>query len=81
MPEFSGDFIIRKNISLNSFTIQMGVGSTTQSTSIGSSMFVLPTGWSSNAGDILEDNENVDGRMVVNYAGITTTLSSSKCFN
>ena len=77
MPEFSGDFIIRKNISLNSFTIQMGVGSTTQSTSIGSSMFVLPTGWSSNAGDILEDNENVDGRMVVNYAGITTTLSSS----
>ena len=76
MPEFGGEFIVRENLNLTSFTINLGVGATTEPVSTGTSMFALPTGWTSNAGDIDEDSQILTGRASVCYAGITTTLSS-----
>ena len=40
-------------------------------------MFALPEGFASNSGNITIENENLNGRMVPTYAGITTTLSST----
>ena len=76
MPEFDGEFIIKKDESLTSFSFNLGIGVTDQPVAMGSSMFVLPTGWTSNAGTLGEKDSSVNARMVSNYAGITTTLSS-----
>ena len=40
-------------------------------------MFALPEGFASNSGNITIENENLNGRMVPTYAGITTTLSNT----
>jgi len=75
MPVFTGDFIIRENKSLTSFTVDVGVGATTSKVAIGSSMFALRGGFTSNDGEIKTINESLNGRMAPIYAGITTTLS------
>ena len=75
MPVFTGDFIVKQNKTLNSFTVDVGVGATISRIAIGSSMFALRGGFTSNDGDINPLSENLNGRMSAIYAGITTTLS------
>ena len=40
-------------------------------------MFALPEGYTSQAGNVTVNNENLDGRMTTQYAGVTTTISGS----
>jgi hypothetical protein len=73
---FNGDFVI-KNVGVgvtNSFTINVGTSAATPSTS--GTIFVYPTGYTSNGGNVLPTNENLAGRLEPEYAGITTTVSS-----
>ena len=70
---YTGEFIVTKNISLTSFNVRIGV-STSAPTATGT-LFVYRQGFTSNEGVITRDNENLNGRMVPTYAGITTTLS------
>ena len=76
MPYFDGDFIVKQNEGLNSFTINVGTG-LTQPVAAGSTMFALPNGVTSNDGVSTLEDESLNGRMVPTYAGITTTLSST----
>ena len=76
LPAFNDEFIVKQNISLTSFTLTVGVAATTSTVAAGSSMFVLRGGVTSNDGIPTLDNEQLNGRMVPTYAGITTTLSS-----
>ena len=39
-------------------------------------MYAYPEGFTSNGGNVTTDDENLDGRMVATYAGITTSLAS-----
>jgi hypothetical protein len=71
---YNGEFIVTKNISLTSFNVRIGV-STSAPTATGT-LFVYREGFTSNEGVITRDNENLNGRMVPVYAGITTTLSA-----
>jgi hypothetical protein len=71
---YNGEFIVTKNISLTSFNVRIGV-STSAPTATGT-LFVYRDGLTSNEGVITRDNENLNGRMVPVYAGITTTLSA-----
>ncbi len=71
---YNGDFVVKENISLNSFSVNIGVG-TTAPTATGT-LYAYREGVTSNGGVITLDNENLNGRMIANYAGITTTLSS-----
>jgi hypothetical protein len=73
--QYNGDFIVTQNISLNSFSVNIGVGTTAPSAT--GTLFAYREGVTSNGGVITVENENLNGRMVVPYAGITTTLSSS----
>ena len=73
--QYNGSFIVTKINSLTSFEAQLGV-STVAPTATGT-IFALPEGFTSNDGNITVENENLDGRMIPTYAGITTTLSSS----
>jgi hypothetical protein len=73
--QYNGSFIVTKINSLTSFEAQLGV-STVAPTATGT-IFALPEGFTSNDGNITVEDENLDGRMIPTYAGITTTLSSS----
>lgn len=71
---YNGDFIVKENISLNSFSVTIGV--TTSAPTATGTLYAYREGITSNGGIITTENENLNGRMVTNYAGITTTLSA-----
>ena len=73
--QYNGSFVVTKVNSLTSFEAQLGV-STIAPTATGT-IFALPEGFTSNSGNITIDDENLDGRMVPTYAGITTTIANS----
>jgi hypothetical protein len=73
--QYNGSFVITKVNSLTSFETQLGV-STVAPTATGS-IIILPEGFTSNNGNITLEDENLNGRMVPTYAGITTTISNS----
>ena len=69
---YNGDFVVTENVGLTTFTLKVGVG-TTAPTATGT-LYGYREGYTSNDGVITVDNENLNGRMVPTYAGITTTL-------
>ena len=71
---YNGDFIVKNIIGLTSFTAAIGVGTTTPATGTAR---VLKPSLTSSGGVVTGDDENLDGRMMYNYAGITTTLSAA----
>ena len=73
--QYNGSFIVTKINSLTSFEVQLGVSTLAPSAS--GTIFALPEGFTSNDGNITVENENLSGRMIPTYAGITTTISSA----
>jgi len=71
---YNGDFVVKNIIGLTSFTAAIGAGTVTPATGTAK---VLRHSLSSNGGFVTGDDENLDGRMTYNYAGITTTLSAA----
>ena len=75
---FSGDTynkecVIVDTPSLTSFVVNLGVGTASPSAGTG---YAYRLGYASNDGVITNNRENTSGRMVTEYAGITTTLLS-----
>jgi len=70
---YVGDFVVKENISLNSFSVIIGV--TTSAPTATGTFYAYREGVTSNGGVITKEDENLNGRMITNYAGITTTLS------
>jgi hypothetical protein len=71
---YNDEFIVTENLGLNSFSVRIGV-SPSAPTATGT-LFAYREGLTSNEGVITRENENLNGRMIPTYAGITTTLSS-----
>ena len=71
---YNGSFIVTQNVNLTTFIVNIGV-STSAPTATGT-LFAYHEGLSSNDGVITRENENLNGRMIPTYAGITTTLSA-----
>jgi hypothetical protein len=69
---YNGDFVIAKNVGLSTFIIDVGISTNIPSTS--GTKYVYREGFTSNDGVISKENENINGRMIPTYAGITTTL-------
>ena len=72
---YNGDFIVQENVNLTSFTVYVGTASSVPPYS--GTGYVYREGITSNDGTISAENESINGRMVPNYAGITTTLSAN----
>jgi len=72
---YNGNFIIKKINDLTSFDVNIGVGTTTPSTS--GTIYVYRHGVASAGGNITVENENLGGRQILEYAGITTTISAA----
>ena len=71
---YNKDFIVTRNTDLNNFVINVGVATISPSTS--GTIYVYRNGVTSNEGNVTIENENIGGRQIVEYAGITTTLSA-----
>jgi len=71
---YNGEFVVTENLGLNSFSVRIGV-STSAPTATGT-LFVYREGLTSNEGVITRENENLNGRMIPTYAGITTVITS-----
>ena len=71
---YNGDFVVTKISSLSTFIVDVGISTNIPSTA--GTIYAYRQGFSSNDGVISKDNENLSGRMVSVYAGITTTLLS-----
>ena len=71
---YNGDFIVTEILSLTSFSVRIGTGDTAPTAT--GTIYAYREGITSNGGVITADNENLNGRMVPSYAGITTTLSA-----
>jgi hypothetical protein len=71
---YNGSFVVTENVGLTTFIVNIGV-STIASSPTGT-LFAYREGLTSNEGVITRENENLNGRMIPTYAGITTTLSA-----
>jgi hypothetical protein len=71
---YNGDFVVKKINSFTSFNINVGVGTVIPSTS--GTIYAYRYGVASSGGNVTVENENLGGRQVAEYAGITTTLSA-----
>ena len=72
--QYNGSFVVTKNISLSSFAVNMGTGTTNPTAS--GTIYAYREGFTSNDGVITENDENLNGRMTPVYAGISTQLSA-----
>jgi len=72
---FNNHFVIKAVGTTTSFTINPGTSTTSRST-LGT-IFTHPPKYSSSGGNIVPTTEDTSGRLVAEYAGITTTLSSA----
>jgi len=71
--QYNGSFVITKVNTLTSFEAQLGVADAAPTAT--GTIFALPEGFVSQNGTVTVNDENLAGRMVVPYAGITTTIS------
>ena len=74
---YNGSFVVTEIVGTGGtgFSVRIGVGTTAPE--VAGTLFGLRDGLSSNDGVITTDNENLNGRMIPTYAGITTTLSAA----
>jgi len=74
---YNGSFVVTEIVGTGGtgFSVRIGVGTTAPE--VAGTLFGLRDGLSSNDGVITADNENLNGRMIPTYAGITTTLSAA----
>ena len=73
---YNKDFAVKQNTNLTTFVLNIGV-STTPSGAAAGTLYVYRNGVEANYGNITDINENIAGRQVTEYAGITTTLSAT----
>jgi len=73
--QYNGSFVVTKVNSVTQFEANLGVGTLAPTAS--GTIFALPEGMTSQDGAVTVENENLSGRMIPTYAGITTTISSS----
>jgi hypothetical protein len=71
---FNSTFVVNSVVGVNTFTIFTGVSSA--NVSYTGTPYIYRQGASSNGGTIGKNSENLGGRMVTNYAGITTVIDA-----
>ena len=72
---YNSDFLVRKINSLTQFETYIGIGTTAPATTGTKRIFIK--GFVAQGGTLTAENENISGRLVTQYAGITTTLSGA----
>jgi len=71
---YNGSFTVKEVVGLSTVTLNIGVG--TESPSATGDIFLFKEGFASQSGVTNINDENIGGRMVSIFAGITTTLNA-----
>ena len=71
---YNGDFTVKEVVGLSTVVLNIGVG--TQAPSATGDIFLFKEGFTSQGGNTNPNDENLSGRMIPFFAGITTTLSA-----
>ena len=71
--QWNGDHIVKKIVGLSTFTAQVGIATTTAGIS---SATIYRQIFNAQGCIVNQEDENLGGRQVLQYAGITTTISS-----
>ena len=74
-PLYRGNYIVKKVNDQTSFNVSIGIGTTVPDAT--GTMYAYKFGFASAGGNVSVTDENLAGRQVSEYAGITTTLSSA----
>ena len=72
---YRGDFIVKKINDQTSFNVSIGIGTTSPDAT--GTMYTYKFGYASAGGNVSDTDENITGRQIPQYAGITTTLSAA----
>ena len=72
---YNSSFVVSENVGLTTFIVNIGVNTNSPATT--GTIFAYRDGYASNGGLITVDDENLNGRMIPSYAGITTTLAAA----
>ena len=72
---YNNSFVVSENVGLSTFVVNIGVNASSPATT--GTIFAYRDGYASNGGLITVDDENLNGRMIPSYAGITTTLAAA----
>jgi hypothetical protein len=72
---YNSNFIVKKVNSLTQFESSIGIGTTSPATT--GTIRIFNLGFVSQGGNVSVENENISGRLITQYAGITTTLTSA----
>ena len=72
---YNDSFVVTENVGLSTFVVNIGVNASSPATT--GTIFAYRDGYASNGGLITVDDENLNGRMIPSYAGITTTLAAA----
>ena len=70
---YNGDFIVTNVVGLTTFILNIAVSASNPATS--GTIYAYRNGAIANSGNVSLEDENIGGRMISEYAGITTTLS------
>ena len=71
---YNGEFDVSKINGLDEFEYYAGMGTDTPATT--GNQIIYIRAFTSQGGDVTRENENISGRLVTEYAGITTALSA-----
>ena len=74
-PLYRGNYIVKKVNDQTSFNVSIGIGTTAPDAT--GTMYAYKFGFASAGGNVSVTDENLAGRQVAQYAGITTTLSAA----
>ena len=74
---YNGSFVVKEVVGTGGKTLNVNIGVSDSIPSTTGTIYIYREGFTSNYGNITIDNENINGRMIPVYAGITTTLTSS----
>ena len=71
---FNKDVVVKRQNSLTQVVVNIGKEGESLSTT--GTRYAFRTGYTSNAGSVTSENENIGGRLVAEYGGVTSVLTS-----
>jgi hypothetical protein len=75
---YNGTYVVRERVGLNTFSFEIGAGTSNPAFTTNSGVFVLKQSFSSQKSEFENNSEKIAGRLTPFYAGLSTTLGGSQ---
>jgi hypothetical protein len=75
---YNGTYVVRERVGLNTFSFQIGAGTSNPAFTTNSGVFVLKQSFASQKSEFEDNSEKIAGRLTPFYAGLSTTLGGSQ---